>query len=203
MSKLLLTSNGFYTTEIKNAFISLIENEIRASAAIITTASAQKHNNLYAIKAREDLLDMGFSKVEFIDVEFEEPELLKQYQVIYINGGNPFYLLHHLRHSCADQVIKDIADQSNYVIVGASAGAVVLGPDIEVVNYFTPDMNSVNLLDLRALGITNVSIFPHYDREDVFPEKTGRTIEERLLIFENIRKRSITRLKDDGFIIVN
>lgn len=61
MTKLLLTSNGFYTEEIKKHFLTLIDKEIRQlKVAIITTASLQKENNRYAKKAKEDFKGMGF-----------------------------------------------------------------------------------------------------------------------------------------------
>ncbi|MBD8067798.1 hypothetical protein [Bacillus sp. PS06] len=40
------------------------------------------------------------------------------------------------------------------VFVGVSAGAVILSPNIEVVNHFTPEMNKVEMDNLTALEIT-------------------------------------------------
>ncbi|TKH15443.1 hypothetical protein FC678_02160 [Peribacillus simplex] len=97
------------------------------------------------------------------------------YNVIYINGGNPFYLLYHMKKSGADLILKDMAKQ-NTVIVGGSAGAIILGPNIEVVNYFTPQINTVDMQDLTALGLTNKAMFPQYDREDLFQNNSGRSI---------------------------
>ena len=179
MSKILLTSNGFFSDLIKQQFLQLIDGELtNVKATIITTASLQKQNNKFAIKAKEDLLTMGFNQVDFTDLEFDNPELLKQYNVIYITGGNPFYLLYHLKKSGADIILKDIAKQ-NTVFVGVSAGAIILGPNIEVVNYFTPQINTVDMQDLTALGLTNKAIFPHYDREDLFPNNFSSSIEDR------------------------
>ncbi|WP_170974082.1 hypothetical protein [Peribacillus simplex] len=48
-------------------------------ATIITTASHKKQNNRFAMKAKEDLLGFGFKKVDFIDIEFDKPELLEKY----------------------------------------------------------------------------------------------------------------------------
>lgn len=53
MTKLLLTSNGFYTEDIKKNFLTLIDKEFsQLNVAIITTASLQKENNRYAQKAK-------------------------------------------------------------------------------------------------------------------------------------------------------
>ncbi|MEC0347658.1 Type 1 glutamine amidotransferase-like domain-containing protein [Peribacillus frigoritolerans] len=202
MTKILLTSNGFFTDLIKQQFLQLIDGDLsNLKATIITTASHKKQNNRFAMKAKEDLLGYGFKKVDFNDIEFDKPELLKKYNVIYINGGNPFNLLYHMKKSGADLIIKDIAKQ-NTVIVGVSAGAIILGPNIEVVNYFTPQINTVDMQDLTALGLTNKAIFPHYDREDLFPNNSGRSIEDRLKVFENINKCSVVRLKDDESVLI-
>ncbi|MFJ7754781.1 hypothetical protein ACQKGI_01210 [Peribacillus muralis] len=40
---------------------------------------------------------MGFKQVDFMDIEFDFPEGLEQYNVIYMNGGNPFHLLYHMK----------------------------------------------------------------------------------------------------------
>ena len=202
MTKILLTSNGFFTDLIKQQFLQLIDGDLsNLKATIITTASHKKQNNRFAMKAKEDLLGYGFKKVDFNDIEFDKPELLEKYNVIYINGGNPFYLLYHMKKSGADLILKDIAKQ-NTVIVGVSAGAITLGPNIKVVNYFTPQINIVDMQDFTALGLTDIAIFPHYDREDLFPNNSGRSIEDRLKVFENINKCSVVRLKDDESLLI-
>lgn len=199
--KLLLTSNGFYSDEIKEGFLKLIGgNPADHHVAIITTASPLKENNGFAQKARDDFRDMGFVNIDFVDVEFESPSSLAGKDVIYISGGNPFTLLHHMKRSGADQVLRGLMAK-DVVIVGASAGAVVLGPNIKVVKYFTPQMDTFHSADLTALNLTGSMIFPHYDREDLFPDPANRTIEDRLREFEALEGCAVTRLKDDEWIV--
>ncbi|WP_243450046.1 hypothetical protein [Neobacillus terrae] len=40
---------------------------------IITTASLEKQHNKYAVKANEDLKNMGFRHGDFTDIEFDQP----------------------------------------------------------------------------------------------------------------------------------
>ncbi|WP_338000966.1 Type 1 glutamine amidotransferase-like domain-containing protein [Neobacillus terrae] len=54
--------------------------------------------------------------------------------------------------------------------MGISAGALIFGTNIKTVDFFTPQMNNLDIQDLIALGITNITIFPHYDREDMFQD---------------------------------
>ncbi|WP_238600606.1 Type 1 glutamine amidotransferase-like domain-containing protein [Metasolibacillus meyeri] len=200
--KLLLTSNGFYTDAIKKQFLKLLNsatNEL--DVAIITTASPQKENNRFAQKAKEDFKEMGFHKIDFIDVEFDNPESLKHKDVIYINGGNPFNLLFYTKRNGADTILQQLITK-NVVIVGVSAGAVLLGPNIKVVHFFTPQMDALKTKDFSALGLTDKLVFPHYDREDLFQDSSSKTIEARLKEFESLEKCNITRLKDDEYILI-
>ncbi|WP_096155343.1 MULTISPECIES: Type 1 glutamine amidotransferase-like domain-containing protein [Bacillus] len=200
--KLLMTSSGFYTDEIKEAFFELIEDSpLNLNAVIITTASAQKENNRFAKKAHQEFKEMGFQKVQFLDVETDDASSLLDYHVLYINGGNPFHLLMNLKKSGASNILKNLAKE-NVVIVGVSAGAMVLGSNIQVAQFFTPEMNTTKLKKLDALKLTDKLVFPHYDREDLFRNKKSLTIEQRLLQFEQKMGQQVIRLKDDEFVLI-
>lgn len=202
MSSLLLTSSGFYTQDIKNQFLYFIDRDIsQLKVAIITTASPMRGNNRYAQKAMQDFKDMGFQHIKFVDIEFDDPQILLHTDVTYINGGNPFTLLYYAKKSGADEIIKTLAAQ-NVIIVGVSAGTLLLGPNISIVNYFTPEMNTMDITDFSALGVTDKLIFPHYDREDIFKDSMNRTIEERIAAFETNENCRVTRLRDDEYISI-
>lgn len=201
MTEMVLTSNGFFTEGIRKQFLEQMEDDVEYyKVGIITTASIQKENNRFALKAKKDFLQMGFTQVGFIDIEYDNLQLLEQCQIIYINGGNPFYLLYQMKKSRTDIILRDFACRGN-MIIGVSAGAVVLGPNIEIVHYFTPEMNSIKLRDFKALGLTNKIIFPHYDREDLFLNSEGKSIEDRLQEYESLHNCMITRLKNNQFLI--
>lgn len=201
--KLLLTSNGFFTQEIKEQFLNSLQgNYTEKKVVILTTASPQKEHNRFAQKAKEDFFQMGFQDIVFMDIEHEDPLLLLKADILYINGGNPFKLLHHIKKTHADEVLREVASKEG-VMIGVSAGAVVLGTHIGVVQHFTPFMNVCNLKDLTALGLTNTLVFPHYDREDLFPDDTGKSIETRIQEFECLHSCKVERISDDGFLLLN
>ncbi|WP_312093703.1 Type 1 glutamine amidotransferase-like domain-containing protein [Niallia sp.] len=203
MANLFLTSNGFYTETIKNEFLTILKKQrTNPKAVIITTASPLKEKNKFALKTKNDFLEMGINQVDFIDVEVEKGEKLEEYNIIYINGGNPFRLLYFMKKSGADSILKSLSKQ-NAILIGASAGAVILGPSIDVVQYFSPKMNEVGLNNFTALALTEIAIFPHYDREDAFKDASGKSIEDRLIEFERVHDISITRLRDDEYILSN
>jgi len=152
--------------------------------------------NQFTIQAREDLKQFGFEAVTFLDIENETIEYLQDADVIYLSGGNPFVLLYFLRKSGADRVIQK-RTKEDCVVVGVSVGAVVLGSSIQIVEWFSPELNTIKLENLTGCQLYNFSIFPHSDRADLFP--ANDSIEERILAFEKASDDRVIRLADDEF----
>lgn len=202
VAHIFLTSKGFFRESVKADFLQLIDGRAAApKAVIITTASSKKEKNPFAVKSKEDFLEMGLETVDFLDVEFEEARNLLAYDVFYICGGNPFRLLRELKESGAAMIIEELMERDS-IFIGVSAGAMIFGPHIEIVNCFTPSMNTVNLKDLKALGIFPKPIFPHYGREDKFPDSTGKTVEQRIAEFEASHNLQVERLTDSDVLLI-
>ena len=192
MKKILLTSHGFSDEPVRQAFLKLLPKPPQELvSAIITTASVEhKKENKYAVSTKEYFEKLGFKKVSFVDVEFDDPAALKYFDVIYLNGGNTFYLLHHLKKSGADKILKEIADKA--ILVGTSAGAMVLGPDIKIADLFDAERNIISLKDFSALNLTDIITYPHYQKES----------ENRIKDFEKENNCQVTRLKDGQAVVV-
>jgi len=193
MKKIILSSYGFQkNTALKKNLSQLLPKPAeQLSVVIITTASAEwKEKNKHAILAKNILEEMGFKKVVFLDVEFEDPNKLKEYDVIYINGGNPFYLLYYLKKTGADAIIKQCAEKT--IIVGISGGGVVLGPNINIVDNLDSKLNMVGLEDLAGLALTDIIIYPHYQED----------IEKKIKNFEEKYNCRVTRLTDKQALMV-
>lgn len=159
--KLFLSSKGLISEEIENSFLSFVGS--KRSLAIITTASEKyKEKNKNTIKLKAKLEALGFF-VDCIDVEYDKPELLSQSEIIVINGGNPYYLLHHLRKSKADKVLQKLIN-NNTPVMGISSGLLVLMKDLQIIDLLTPEMNTIALKDKKCLGCIEELVIPHYDR---------------------------------------
>ena len=194
MKKTILSSHGFKKniTLRKKIFELLPVKSKKLSVVIITTASDEwKEKNKNAVIAKQEFENMGFKEVDFLDVEFENPDILKNYDVIFINGGNPFYLLFHLKKSGADKIIKELIEKE-VVVIGVSGGGLVLGPNIDIVNYFDKKSNIVNLRDLSGLSVTDVIIYPHYTED----------VEDKIKEFEAEFNCKVKRLDDRQSIVV-
>ncbi len=162
-SNLLLTSSGIHDSP---TLLPALEARVAGlhTAAIITTASREhKEQSKHAVATREALHGLGFGRVDFVDVEFENPEILKRHHVVYIVGGHPFYLMHHLRRSGADAILRNISEAGETLIIGSSAGAVVLGPNLRIVEAFDPDL-AIGYEDFTGVGIVPFTILPHVNR---------------------------------------
>ena len=192
---LLLTSNGLSSKELLNCIKS--NSNSCNSAVIITTASVPfKINDKHIPKLSEELNSIGFT-VDFFDFDENNPYELLKYDLIEINGGNPFYLLNSIRKSGSEAIIKQIA--KNKILVGISAGAVVLQKNINLIAEHSPEMNDkIRLNDLTGLGITNIEILPHYQR---FIERFEH-FEERAKSYETNNNCKVIRIDDGQGVLV-
>lgn len=77
---------------------------------------------------------------------------------VYIGGGNTYRLLHELRQTGMDRLLREFVAEGG-VLYGGSAGAIVCGETIET----TSDENHVNLSDTTGLGfLPDTDIWCHY-----------------------------------------
>ena len=63
--------------------------------------------------------------------------MLKDYDVIYVQGGDPFYLLEQVKLSGFDKVVKDLVKQGT-IYIGVSAGSYIACPTIEMALWKKP-----------------------------------------------------------------
>jgi len=89
---------------------------------------------------------------------------LNQFSGVYIGGGNTFALLAELQESGFDKYLKAHAKRGG-PIYGGSAGAVILGRDIQIVAHV--DSNNVGLKRTTGLDLAHGhAIWPHYTPAD-------------------------------------
>jgi dipeptidase E len=89
---------------------------------------------------------------------------LEAFDGLYIGGGNTFSLLAELRASGFDAHLKAYA-QGGKPVYGGSAGAVLLGRDIQIVSHM--DHNDAGLTDTSGLDLVQgYAVLPHYEPKD-------------------------------------
>ena len=192
---IILTSNGISSPKIKDCFSTLYKNGLRKVAVIVTADPHYREQNYNAVKIKEIFLEMNF-QVCFFDIEFKNPEELLDEDLLYFIGGNPFYLLNQIRKTQTDQILRRFLSLGK-VISGASAGSVVLGQSIALIEEFNPEMN-IGITDFKGLHLTNVNLCPHYTRY----KERYQNFEERIKKVEQTYHLTISRI-DDGEAIVD
>ncbi len=169
--KLLLTSTGLSNPNLSKRFLELlkIRPEI-AHVLFIPTASFGSDcgpvERGYVEESKKELIQLGINHKNIIDFDADSPpnpKNLKSINVVYICGGNTFYLLSKIRETKFDRIIPDLI-KGGAVYVGVSAGSILAGPNIDIAEPF--DANDIGIKDLTALNLTNIIVSPHYTEKD-------------------------------------
>ncbi|OGY50543.1 MAG: hypothetical protein A2951_02075 [Candidatus Buchananbacteria bacterium RIFCSPLOWO2_01_FULL_56_15] len=163
MKTLLLSSSG---STIFKFLPSIINKPItQLKLAWITTASKGVDDVSYLERHKQKMIELGWNFTE-VDIEGKTVEtlrnLLKDKDIIHVEGGNTFYLLKAVKESGFDKVIKErIA--GGVVYVGSSAGSYIMCPTIEMSTWKPDAKPRYGLTDLTGLNQVPFLLFVHYD----------------------------------------
>jgi len=139
---------------------------------------------------------MGFN-VEEVDIdgkkEHEVMKLLEIKDIIFVEGGNTFYLLNAMRKCNFEKVIRRIL-KNGKVYIGASAGSIVAGRTIKTASW-RGDKDIVKLKNLKGLNLVPFDVFVHYKPGD-------EEIIKKKMPWKWQRKRELKILTDQQAILV-
>ena len=183
MGNIVLTSCGIRNKDFKNDFYKIINRDDIGNKKVlyITTASdGEDGNKKWMEEEFQTILDLGFDKGSIIEYKIGEPNInINEYDVIYMMGGNTFYLMDMIRKHSFDSVIKE-AINNGIIYIGSSAGSIILGNSLEYALPF--DENLVQLKDLSGLKIVDGIIIPHMNRKEGLEEKVKSETDEKLYL---------------------
>ena len=162
---ILLTSAGM---KMKDEIIKLLQKPAYdITVAFITTASKPEEDKSYVEKDREIIKEIGFN-VEEIDIEGKKQNelmgLFEHKDIIFVEGGNTFYLLKAIRKTGFEKVIKKLLKKGK-VYIGVSAGSIVAGRTIRTAGWKDADKNFVKLKNLKGMNLVPFDVFVHYQPE--------------------------------------
>lgn len=163
--KLLLTSTGVSSQPIADSLQKLVgkKPEDTNVALIPTAAFAESGDKNWFIQQYTDLQRFGFSQVDIVDIaatDINWRSRLKNVDVVFIGGGNTFYLLDQIRKTGFSVWLKEHSDRCVYV--GASAGSIVMTPTIALAAVEPGgDENIPGVKDLSGLGFVDFEVSPH------------------------------------------
>ncbi|MGA2911533.1 MAG: Type 1 glutamine amidotransferase-like domain-containing protein [Candidatus Levyibacteriota bacterium] len=196
MKRLFLTSSiSFVAQDIAKRI-----NQRNLKLAFITTPAEVEEGNLQWLKDdRQSLVNAGFLVTDYTITGKAREEIkteLSKYDVLYMSGGNTFYLLEKIQTSNSTDVFKDLVNNGT-IYIGTSAGSIITGPDI----YPLKDMDNIkkapNIKGYEGLGLVNFVIFPHWGNEHF----KDRYLNQRLKDAYNTNNEIIL-LPDGTYILV-
>lgn len=160
MKRLLLVSNGL---EALPEFI----GKPGAKVVFIPTAADLDKDKWYVERDRKFLKEKGFTLIELqINTELSAQAIaaLKAADVLYVAGGNTFYLLKAFMGSGLSKMLPGLLE-GGLRYVGASAGAAVLGPSLLPLQKLD-DPSAVDLPSMDGLGLIGFVPLPHYAKNN-------------------------------------
>lgn len=166
MSTLFLSSSGVRKPIIRHEFSQILPKDpTQLKVVYITTAVKMAHESSYSERDLEVLKDMGFHVVE-LDLEGKTLQQLRQLlegvDIIYMQGGNGFYLLKHIRASGFDTLLPELLD-AGVIYFGTSAGTYVVCPTIEMHQWKHRKRETHGVTDLTGMNLVPFLISVHYD----------------------------------------
>ena len=111
---------------------------------------------------------------------------LEKSNIIYLLGGNPFIQLEYLQKT----KYSDIIQHTSALVMGVSAGAM----NLAVNSYYSKDEDYPESIIYKGLGLTNITIDPHFDINN---------LEQVKEIKDNSKNIKIIGLPNDSAIVIS
>ena len=141
---------------------------IRAKEVLfIPTAANVEEYRDYVDEAKEAFAKMGFT-LQILDVskasEAEAKAKIGAAQVLYVSGGNTFYLLRELKKKGLTDLIANRVRNGELIYVGESAGAMIAAPSMEYASVMD-DAGDYGAAAQTGLDLIKFYPVPHYGEE--------------------------------------
>lgn len=166
--------------------------------AFIPTAADPYPEHPWLDADRQKAVDMGFAVTDY-DIKGKSLDQhlskLSSFDVIFVAGGNTYYLLNEIKKSSFDLALKELIHKGK-IYVGSSAGSCIMCTTIDHVELVehkevVPEMQSFD-----GLGLVSQLILPHYGRSK-YADRHGEILAHRKY------GSRILPLRDDQVLVVN
>lgn len=176
MKKLFLASVAAYTIE---NFISYFNIDPKKNVVAFIPTASNIYPDWNPTEDRNKLIELGF-KVKDVNIENKnKTELLKEMadvDIIFVAGGNTFYLLQEAQKSKFDEIVVEFVEKG-IPYIGSSAGTLLAGPSIELALDIDNQNEAPELMSYDALSLVDFVVLPHYDDER-FKHKVDANLEK-------------------------
>ena len=191
MKKLILVSMLYQVTDLVQTITPELEGK---TVTYIPTAGIaedvegmveEETSTLESLGMMVDVLEVSSASYDSI------VNSLTKNDVIFVGGGNTFFLLQELRRSGADQIlIREVEKGKLYI--GESAGSIITCPDIGYCADMDSPEKAPNLTDYTGLDLVDFYIVPHIGNEEMGEaaekavEKYGSELELKAITDEQV-----------------
>ena len=196
MKKVILTSCGMIDESLKEQFYNLLDKDRSQIKLLYITIAADGEfdtDRTWIDKEFETILDLGIKKENITEFKYQDNIDFCDFDIVYMLGGNTFYLMKELKEKQLDEKIKEAID-NGVIYIGSSAGSIILGKSIEAALPF--DENWLELENFEGLNIVDGIVIPHANKKQEFIKEQKKKYGERLIeLFDKrywCRKMSIS-----------
>lgn len=165
MNKKLFLSSSF--KDVTTLLSNFEENLNGKRVTFIPTASVVEEVVFYVKSGKKALEKLGLivDELELSTATVEEIELkITSNDIIYVTGGNTFFLMQEMKRTGADKLIID-GINTGKLYIGESAGAVITAPNIEYISLMDSPEKAPDLENFNALSLVDFYTMPHYTNQ--------------------------------------
>ena len=200
---MILTSSLYESIELVKNFLD--KNTESKKILFIPTATNVDEYKKYIHLTQKAFEDFGY-EVENFDVSIFSEEIAKEklseVKIIFISGGNTFYLLQELKRKNLIPYLKERIE-NGLLYIGESAGSVIAAPDIEYASIVDDKTLATELDDYTGLNLVDFYIVPHFE-EEPFVESSRNTVElyKDKLDLKLINNKEAILVENNNFTII-
>ena len=203
LKNMILTSSLYESIELVKKFLD--KNIESKKILFIPTATNVDEYKKYIHLTQKAFEDFGY-EVENFDVSIFSEEIAKEKlseaKIVFISGGNTFYLLQELKRKNLITYLKERIE-NGLLYIGESAGSVIAAPDIEYASVIDDKTVATELDDYTGLNLVDFYIVPHFE-EEPFVESSRNTVElyKDKLDLKLINNKEAILVENNNFTII-
>ena len=203
MKNMILTSSLYESIELVKKFLD--KNTESKKILFIPTAANVEEYKKYMHLTQKAFEDFSY-EVENFDVSVFSEEIVKEKlseaKIVFISGGNTFYLLQELKRKNLITYLKERIE-NGLLYIGESAGSVIAAPDIEYASVIDDKTVATELDDYTGLNLVDFYIVPHFE-EEPFVESSRNTVElyKDKLDLKLINNKEAILVENNNFTII-
>ena len=203
MKNMILTSSLYESIELVKKFLD--KNTESKKILFIPTAANVEEYKKYMHLTQKAFEDFGY-EVENFDVSVFSEEIAKEKlseaKIVFISGGNTFYLLQELKRKNLITYLKERIE-NGMLYIGESAGSVIAAPDIEYASVIDDKTVATELDGYAGLNLVDFYIVPHFE-EEPFVESSRNTVElyKDKLDLKLINNKEAILVENNNFTII-